>query len=529
MWVANDGSVLSESIAPNNDQSVRTGGGQVTPGTWTHIAAVFDRTAGEARIYINGSLAKTQSISTASAPVTDGPLLIGATTEASPDLGRVEGVIDEVQVWSRARSGAEIAATMNQAADVSDAALKLYLPFNETAGVTEANAGSAGRVATWRSLNPDGITGRIATPGATQTYTFTLAADTQLYIDSLTSNDRLCHTLSDVHGVLVSRTLRYADGNDTGDNLVLNLAAGTYSLVVSGSGDATGAFNLRFLDLAQAAPVTLGDKVTGTLEPASETRAFRFAANAGDKLFFDTNGAAGEFYWRLIDPFGRQVIGPSGFNDQADIALPYAGAWTILVEGKTYEGGRATFAFTPVRESISTTALTVGTRIDAALTTPGETDRYTFTLAQATSLLFDSFTNDGRINWTLQDKFGATVVGSTAFSGSDLFQLGRNPLMKLAAGDYTLIVRANGDTTAPYAFRLLDLSGGTTIVTDAAAGATLGQVGQATDIYHFQAGAFDRLQFHSISQGSGSLSWRLLDPFGNQVARPPQAGPTAAS
>ena len=70
--------------------------------------------------------------------------------------------------------------------------LSKYLPFSETAGVTEANTGSSWRVATWRSLNPDGITRRIATPGATQTYIYACGR-LQLHIDSLTNNDRLAY------------------------------------------------------------------------------------------------------------------------------------------------------------------------------------------------------------------------------------------------------------------------------------------------------------------------------------------------
>ncbi|MBS0641775.1 MAG: LamG domain-containing protein, partial [Proteobacteria bacterium] len=186
LWVNNDGSVLGSTFIGTSEQTVRTGGGQVALGTWTHLALVFDRTAGQARIYVNGTLAATNGLSQSSAPVTDGPLIIGAQTEAANTHGRVQGIIDEVQIWSVARSGADIAATMNDVPDTSDPTLRVYLPYEEGTGTSIANLGSAGGTAAWRTLNPNGITGRIVTPGATETYTFTLATDTLLYIDSLT-------------------------------------------------------------------------------------------------------------------------------------------------------------------------------------------------------------------------------------------------------------------------------------------------------------------------------------------------------
>src|SRR3546814_14833630 len=47
-----------------------------------------------------------------------------------------------------------------------------------------------------RSLNPNGVSGRIASPGETRSYAFTLTARTMALFDSLTPNSSLTWTLT---------------------------------------------------------------------------------------------------------------------------------------------------------------------------------------------------------------------------------------------------------------------------------------------------------------------------------------------
>ena len=84
------------------------------------------------------------------------------------------------------------------------------------------------------------------------------------------------------------------DNNDTGDNLVRNFDAGM--LHRQQRQRCHRRVQPAVLDLAQAAPFTLGDKVTGTLEPYAERNAGGpFRCQRGRQLFFDANGATGDF------------------------------------------------------------------------------------------------------------------------------------------------------------------------------------------------------------------------------------------
>ena len=98
-----------------------------------------------------------------------------------------------------------------------------------------------------------------------------------------------------------------------------------------------------------------------------------------------------------------------------------------------------------------------------AILTPGQQARFTFTLDAAKRLALDSFSTNTNLTWSLVGPRGVVISGRN-LAYSDAGQIGgTSPVMDLVAGDYTLTVDASGDITGPFAFRLVDLSGGTTI------------------------------------------------------------------
>lgn len=111
--------------------------------TWTHIAVTYDNAvvAGtEVRSYVNGELVRSES-----APDTLGDtqadynqLRIGGR-EFWPDT--FEGHLDEVRIWSRVLSQAEIRAGLNRAPDGADPGLVAGWRFDEAEGETLLDAG----------------------------------------------------------------------------------------------------------------------------------------------------------------------------------------------------------------------------------------------------------------------------------------------------------------------------------------------------------------------------------------------------
>jgi hypothetical protein len=155
----------------------------------------------------------------------------------------------------------------------------------------------------------------------------------------------------------------------------------------------------------------------------------------------------------------------------------------------------------------------VAGRIDHA----GQRDFYTFTLAEAKLLYFDSLTQNASLNWTLTGPRG-TVVNARSFTASDSFEFGAgSPVLDLVAGDYTLMVDAPGDQTSPYAFHLYDLSLATPITPGELVNGQLTPA-RETDLYRFEAVAGERFYFDAQRfTGGWDLNWRVVNPYGKVV------------
>ncbi|WP_164766477.1 hypothetical protein, partial [Mesorhizobium sp. M7A.F.Ca.CA.001.15.1.1] len=246
----------------------------------------------------------------------------------------------------------------------------------------------------------------------------------------------------------------YSDG--VSGTPLLDLVAGSYTLIVDGYLDATGPYSFRLLDVATATPITLGDPVSGTLPSGNDTALYRFDAQAGEKFFFDQQSdSGGTVYWRLIDPFGRQVLF-NGFGDVDVQALAFTGTYTLAIEGSVSNASPVDFSFAVQKVEDTTAALTVGTMVDGVIAHAGQQARYTFDLAGAARLYFDSLTNDPYLTWRLFGPRGEVNSMPVGFSYSD--GVSGTPLLDLVAGSYTLIVDGYLDATGPYSFRLLDVA-----------------------------------------------------------------------
>lgn len=79
----------------------------VTTGVWYHLVGVYDDTSKDAKIYINGTLAAKSSFGGTTPNWQERPMFFGY----SPYGGsRTDGVIDDVRIYDRALSQAEISA-----------------------------------------------------------------------------------------------------------------------------------------------------------------------------------------------------------------------------------------------------------------------------------------------------------------------------------------------------------------------------------------------------------------------------------
>nr|WP_240121032.1 LamG domain-containing protein [Streptomyces sp. MUM 2J] len=78
-----------------------------TAGVWTHLAAVYDASTNEIRLYVNGKLQGSDTV--ASSRKAQGALQIGRVLWAGAYYDYFPGQIDEVNAWQRALTDAEVA------------------------------------------------------------------------------------------------------------------------------------------------------------------------------------------------------------------------------------------------------------------------------------------------------------------------------------------------------------------------------------------------------------------------------------
>ncbi|MHC5537674.1 hypothetical protein ACYOEI_05520, partial [Singulisphaera rosea] len=359
------------------------------------------------------------------------------------------------------------------------------------------------------------VSGSIAGQGQQKNYTFTLASPTQLWFDSQTNDGNLNWVINGSQGNVYGQTPFSYD-----DRTTAVLPAGTYTLTIAASGDYTGSYNFNLLSFAAATSVSLNSTVNATLNPADSTNLYKFSGTAGSTIYLDNtafstsdpNNYSG--YWTLFDAYGTQVYSNNFIYDSGRITLPTTGTYTLGIQGYLNATGSATDTFVVRSISDATTAMTLGTPVSGSIATPGQQQKYTFTLGGSVQLWFDSRTSDGNLYWTLSGPQG-NVYGGTPFSYDD-----RN-IGIVPAGTYTLTVSGNGDYTGSYGFNVFYLSSSSVLTTNSAVTASLSPANSAKS-YKFAGTAgstlyLDNTAFSTTDPNGYRGTWYLYDAYGTQV------------
>ena len=368
-------------------------------------------------------------------------------------------------------------------------------------------------------LDANPVHGSLDVPGESDSYTFSLTTDKRLLFDTLEGGTSIHCSLDGPRGQEVTNRAFSATG--WSNNPTIDLVPGDYKLTVDGSGDATGPYAFRLLDLAAAPSLPLGTPVSAILDPGNSTRLYQFTAQAGDKVYFDSQDYTGNEYCTLIDPYAKPVFADSWSGYDVDVqTLAAPGTYTLVIEGLSYQTtpGSIRFALQPVHDD--TAPLAVGARVDGAIAHAGQQDLYTFSLTTPADLCFDALSEDGAgLTWTLKGPRGIEENGNLWASSYKTLPF------HLVPGDYTLTVDGSQDATGEYGFRLLDVAAvAATLPLDTPVSGTL-DPGNEVDLYRFSAAAGDQLFFDSQGlTGGTSTYWSLADPYGRPVFENNYAG-----
>lgn len=303
------------------------------------------------------------------------------------------------------------------------------------------------------------VQGELATASEIDSYTFTLAAPSRLYFDSLTNSYQARWSLTGPPGEVVqNRSFSSSDGASLySGSALLMLPAGTYQLDVSGTASESYEFTLH--DTATTSTLTIGTPVSASLNPGRQSHLYKFNATAGTEVLFDidTTDLYANLGWQVFTPYGRSLLAPTDeygmggsvqFADKDSVVLPVSGEYLLLVEGPIDRDTPLDYSFNVQPASLQTQVLTLGQRIDAAIDQAAESDQYTFHLADDTKLYLDTLTRDSNLKVLLTGPRG-TLRDVGNFESAEHFFVA-------PAGDYTLTVTGKLDHTGSYSFQLLD-------------------------------------------------------------------------
>ncbi|HAV61613.1 MAG TPA: hypothetical protein DCY13_04520, partial [Verrucomicrobiales bacterium] len=183
------------------------------------------------------------------------------------------------------------------------------------------------------------VTGTMTVPGTRQTWEFTLASPTRVWVDGLTNSAAnwpqwWLHRGDET--LINQRQLSNSDWANIGDSSLL-LSAGTYQLTFWYTSGGTGTYGFRLLDRNAATPVTAGTPFTVTLNPGSRTELMSFDATAGSQFYLQFLGltAAGGStpYSRLYRPDGSILAANYANGDYGQFIAPATGTYLLNVEG----------------------------------------------------------------------------------------------------------------------------------------------------------------------------------------------------
>jgi hypothetical protein len=169
---------LDSTGAPTSWQNVVSPTSALTLNTWQHVAATYD--GDTARLFVNTIQVTAFAFKGSIVPSTTFPACIGRLSDTGVGASRYfSGQIDEVRVWNRAESQAELAAGYNRHISPTSPGLVGYWNFNVVSGTNLPDQTSSANAATLTSgtLSPNvpfyqgALTPIITTNGALLTST----------------------------------------------------------------------------------------------------------------------------------------------------------------------------------------------------------------------------------------------------------------------------------------------------------------------------------------------------------------------
>lgn len=152
------------------------------------------------------------------------------------------------------------------------------------------------------------ISGSIDQPGEQKKYEFVITEKTKFFFDGIDNNQVEWGLQGNQTGTQFNATNFTAQSH-----LFLDLQPDTYTLTVDAIDDTKTNFKFNLIGEKSAESLTLNKETLLELSPASSAVLYRFDAQAGDRLFFDTVSVEkSSGTWSIFDPDAKLIVNKKG-------------------------------------------------------------------------------------------------------------------------------------------------------------------------------------------------------------------------
>ncbi|WP_197480157.1 hypothetical protein, partial [Anabaena sp. 4-3] len=361
------------------------------------------------------------------------------------------------------------------------------------------------------------LTGTIAEPGERQVFTFSGTTGQRLIFDGLaTSNNSIRASLLSPTNVELFDIVVNADSQP-----ITFTETGTYSIVLDPSGENTGSYSFRLLDVGAIASqnsITLGQTKSHTFDNGKEIDLYSISGSAGQRLLLDSATNVSTSGTWILYGSDNAVIASIGVNQDFQTLLPSTGDYVLAVIGNTNNGTPYTFTVNNVVNDApvvlppaNSIPLTLGNSVESLLVTPGEQKVYTFQGSIGQKLVFDSLFNSvSGINVRLVSPTQNVIFNQSANNDYQSFN-GLIPIILSEQGSYQLIFSSTNQAVGDYKFRLLDLAVHTESLQFNTTNPITGtlSLGVTAKIYRFSGTTGQELFFDQINISNSSVRWSV--------------------
>ncbi|ELS32847.1 MULTISPECIES: putative Ig domain-containing protein [Pseudanabaena] len=361
------------------------------------------------------------------------------------------------------------------------------------------------------ALNTD-IIGSIAEKGEQDYYRFEGKAGQVLFFDDLGSSSGIYATLYDPNGRYTGFQISQGDGNPN-DSAGLRLTSdGTYLISIDGSGETTGTYGFRLLNMADSPLVALNTDITGTFDN-SDRGSVGYRFNLAERTYIYVDGQLGDGYWNIYNASGQRVTGNYTNADQ-ELWLGTGEYWLVAQGTGNTDTDYKLKIITP---DLLATPLALNGVVTGSISTKGEQDYYTFTGIAGDKLFLDALGSSPNLSFYITDPFGRNIysTGNISDAGPDT---NNTSLLLTKNGTYTITIDGNGEVTGNYKFRILSDSSSPLISIGDIIQGTFDNGGVASNGYRFNVSTTQTIHV-DIQNGQSPNYWIIYGGDGQVVAR----------